>query len=138
MIAPDTNVIVRIITKDDPDQASAAADALRSERLYLCKTVFLELEWVLRYCYGFGRIEVNRALRMLLGLENTVVEDRATITKALVRREAGMDFADALHLSSSSDADTFVTFDRRFVDAAAEQGGQPEVRLLGLDSSHFR
>jgi len=133
MIAPDTNVLVRIITKDDAIQAGLAADVLRSETIFLCKTVIMELEWVLRYSYCLDRTTVNRALTTLVGLENSVVEDAETVEMAIGHHANGMDLADALHLSSSYNADTFVTFDRKLAGAASryyrERG--PRVCLLG-------
>ncbi len=130
MIAPDTNVLVRIIANDDPTQAAIAADSLRSDTVFLCKTVLMELEWVLRYSYGFGRAAVSKALTMLLGLRNSVVEDCAVVERAVAWHAQGMDLADALHLSSNIEVDVFVTFDRKLSNAAAEQDGRPAVKLL--------
>ncbi len=49
----DTNIIVRLLTHDDPVQ-SAKADALfKKDHLFIPDTVLLETEWVLRYAYGF-------------------------------------------------------------------------------------
>jgi predicted nucleic-acid-binding protein len=133
VIAPDTNVLVRIITNDDTVQATLAADALRSETVFLCKTVIMELEWVLRYSYRLDRATVNRALTTLVGLENLVIEDAETVEKAIGQHAKGMDLADALHLSSSRNADTFVTFDRKMAGAASRYHRDTglTVRLLG-------
>lgn len=130
MIAPDTNVLVRIITNDEPSQAALAADCLRSDTVFLCKTVIVELEWVLRYSYGFDRTMVSRALTMLLGLRNSVVEDCSSVERAVSWHAQGMDLADAIHLSSSRHVDTFVTFDRKLSVAAARQPDSPTVTLL--------
>ncbi len=65
MIAPDTNVLVRVITGDDPAEAAEAAALLRSGPLWLAKSVVLETEWVLRHAYGFEPMLVNRALTTL-------------------------------------------------------------------------
>ena len=43
MIALDTNVLVRLITRDDPAQAEAAAEVMRSVSVWLPKNVVLEL-----------------------------------------------------------------------------------------------
>jgi len=133
MIAPDTNVLVRIITNDDAVQATLAADALRSKTVFLCKTVIMELEWVLRYSYRLDRATVNQALTTLVGLENSVIEDAETVEKAIEHHARGMDLADALHLLSSHNADAFVTFDRKMAGAASRyhRDTGPTVRLLG-------
>ena len=51
MIALDTNILVRVLTRDDPAQADLAAELMKSSDLFICKTVLLELEWVLRFAY---------------------------------------------------------------------------------------
>jgi predicted nucleic-acid-binding protein len=49
MIGVDTNLLVRILTDDDPMQARRAANVLQSGDIFITKTVLLETEWVLRY-----------------------------------------------------------------------------------------
>jgi predicted nucleic-acid-binding protein len=112
LIALDTNVLVRVVTRDDPDQLAAALEVMRAERLWVAKSVLLELEWVLRYAYRLDPEVINNTFGTLLGLPNLVLEDRMAVIKARSWRAQGMDFADALHLASSSDAERFVTFDR--------------------------
>ncbi len=51
MISVDTNLLVRILTNDDPIQARRAVRILRSDDIYIPKTVLLETEWVLRHAY---------------------------------------------------------------------------------------
>jgi len=46
------------------------------------------------------------------------VEDPQTVFQAVSWYEAGLDFADALHLASSMQADKFVTFDSAFIKKA--------------------
>lgn len=130
MIALDTSVIVRVLTRDDPQQAEVAARVMESERLWLCKTALLETEWVLRHLYKKGREEIDRAFRKLLGLRRLDVEDRAAVGRALFWYSQGMDFADALHLASSKGALQFVTFDRDLALAARGIADCPAVDLL--------
>ena len=112
MIAIDTNVVVRFLTNDDPAQANRAEKVLRTENIFLPKTVLLETAWVLQGAYGLARADVVLALRKLLGLAGIVVEDGPVIERALDWYERGVDFADALHVASSGAAEQFVTFDR--------------------------
>lgn len=130
MIAPETNVLVRVVTRDDERQAAVATNVLRSNDLYFAKSVILELEWVLRDSYGFDRGAVNRALTLLIGLENAIVEDTDAVERAVSLHSDGMDFADALHLASSGAAEELVTFDRRLADMGGTLEGRPAVRLL--------
>lgn len=112
MTAADTNVLVRIITKDDRAQAARAAAFLAAADLvFVPKTVLLELEWVLRGAYGFARAEIGIALDNLVNLRNVEIEDEDAVARALVWYRDGFDFADALHLASAGLARTFATFD---------------------------
>lgn len=113
MIAVDTNVVARLIVGDDPDQAKRAAALFRHEDIFIPKTVLLELEWVLRGAYGIERPLILTALLSMLGLPNVTAEDGARVASALRDYEAGLDFADALHIASSIEADRFVTFDEK-------------------------
>jgi predicted nucleic-acid-binding protein len=110
-VAIDTNLIVRVLTNDDPEQAKIAANLLQSDRIFIPKTVLLEVEWVLRYTYKLDRTAIHHAFQHLLGLPNLLVEDDASVKQAISWYSKGMDFADALHLASSSIADRFATFD---------------------------
>jgi len=114
MIAVDTNLLVRVLTGDDPAQARRAVKILESDQILIPKTVILETEWVLRYAYEIETSRIIEGLKKLLGLPNVSVEDPDTVTQAISWFEDGLDFADALHLASSKRADKFVTFDRAF------------------------
>jgi predicted nucleic-acid-binding protein len=130
MIALDTNVVVRLLTADDPAQVEAARRVLRSQPLFLSKTVVLETEWVLRYSYELGREAIGEALRKLIRYPRMEVEDLAAVTEALSWHAQGMDLADALHLASSGHADRLATFDRKLAATAAALHCLPRVQLL--------
>lgn len=127
MIAVDTNVLVRLLTGDDPAQTRLAADLFAQESIFIPKTVLLETEWVLRYRYELSPTVILTAFRKLLGLPQVTVEDSNALVEALARYEEGMNFADALHLASVGEADQFATFDARLKKRAETQ---VKVRLL--------
>lgn len=110
MRAADTNVILRLFAQDDPRQAAAARQAL-ADGFLVPKTVVLEFEWVLRGVYREPREKIVAAIEAILATANVVVEDMATVERALEWFSRGMDFADALHLASSGHVDAFVSFD---------------------------
>lgn len=130
MIAVDTNVLVRVVTRDDRDQARVAIEELRNRRIWIPKTVLLETEWVLRYSYRLDREVIAETVGKVLAYRKIEVEDREAVLKALGWYRLGMDFADALHLASGSPADELVTFDRSFASAAERLEAEPPVRLL--------
>jgi predicted nucleic-acid-binding protein len=86
--------------------------------VYVCTTVLLETEWVLRRGYRFSRERVIAALGAFAGLPRVTLEDPALIAKALDRTRRGIDFADALHLAKAQGCEAFVSFDQRLAAAA--------------------
>jgi predicted nucleic-acid-binding protein len=112
MIALDTNLIVRLLTNDEPQQAQKAARLIDRHQVYVPKTVLLETEWVLRYAYHLESGTINAAFRKLAGLKTLSVEDPLAVATALDWHAAGLDFADAVHLASSRAAQGFASFDR--------------------------
>jgi predicted nucleic-acid-binding protein len=131
VISLDTNVIVRVVTADEPDQLAAALEVMRSkEGLWLGKSVLLETEWVLRYSYKLSRKTILDTFIRLLGYPNLSLEAPSQVDLALDLFREGMDFADALHLAASAGADRFVTFDRELASAARRLGAVPAVELL--------
>ncbi len=129
MLAIDTNLIVRYLTADHPKQSPKARALIDSEDVFVCTTVLLETEWVLRSVYGLTSVEVARALGTFAGLASVTLEDAALIAKALDWTVGGMDFADALHLAKAEGCDAMVSFDRRFAKAATKLSNI-EVRTL--------
>ena len=115
MVAVDTNVVVRLLACDHAVQSARAEQIFRSSQVFIAKSVLLETEWVLRYSYELESETILHALRALLGLANVTAEDTTTVMTALTLLEQGLEFADALHIASSTPAERFVTFDRRLI-----------------------
>lgn len=120
MKAIDTNVVVRYLIGDDPGQVAKARVAIDTGSVFVSTTVLLESEWVLRSVYGLAREEVAKALRAFLGLPNVSVESPNLLIEALDRAEKGMNFADALHLGAAAHCEAMLTFDRGFIETAAD------------------
>ncbi len=121
----DTNVIVRYLTGGDPAQAAKARTVIGQKPVFVPRTVLLESEWVLRGVYGLPSAQVIPALRALAGLPGVSVEDAGLVVRAMDWAEAGMDFADALHLAAASECEGFLTFDKRFARLGKRLGGIP-------------
>jgi predicted nucleic-acid-binding protein len=118
VLAVDTNVIVRYLTGDDAEQFAKANALIRGEDVYVCTTVLLETEWVLRRAYRFSRARVIAALVAFAGLPRVTLEDPAGAANALEWARSGMDFADALHLAKAQGCEAFISFDQRFAAVA--------------------
>ena len=127
MIAVDTNVLVRLLTGDNPGQAAAARAAFALGPVWVSKTVLLETAWVLRSLYGFDEEAIRAAFLKLLGLHHVQAEDAGAVSKAIELSAQGIELADALHLSSRPAGSTFVSFDRALV-RRARRAGESRIR----------
>ncbi len=99
-IAVDTNVLVHLLTDDDPRQGAAARSLFAKEAVWIAKTVLFETGWVLRSLYGFEESAIREAFTKLLGLPKVRTEDEASVVAALALTAHGIEFADAMDLGS--------------------------------------
>lgn len=118
MVAIDTNIIIRFLTKDDDRQFQASYEIFSVEQVYIPDTVILEVEWVLRYAYDFSAKDICRVFRKIFGLSNVHLSDAQRIAQVVSWHESGLDFADAFHLANSQSCTQFKTFDDKFVKRA--------------------
>lgn len=121
MEAFDTNVVLRLVYRDDPEKADRASrawrKALESGGIFLTTTVLIELAWVLRVAARFDRRAIASALGDLCNSEGVTVEDHDRVRRALARfRTSAADFSDCLVLESAREAGALpvITFDERF------------------------
>ncbi len=114
MIAVDTNIVVRLLTRDDEQQYQKSLKLFQSQDIFIPDTVILEAEWVLRFAYKFQPYEICQALRSLFGLPNVSVVSAKLIQQTLEWHEHGLDFADAFHLAHSQHCAELHTFDEKF------------------------
>ncbi|MBR6021394.1 MAG: type II toxin-antitoxin system VapC family toxin [Kiritimatiellae bacterium] len=121
MIGLDTNVIVRYLAQDDPEQ-SAAATKVFEERIsrddpgFVSSVALCEVAWVLSRAYKVPRKVVGEALRGLLDAEELVVEHRECALRAWQRFLSGRaDFPDYLigEIGREAGAATTLSFDGR-------------------------
>jgi predicted nucleic acid-binding protein len=112
----DTNVLVRHLTGDPPDQAAAATAFLASaEELHLTDLVLAEVVYVLESYYKVPRKRVAELARAIIGFPATVVTDDALLLRALEVYEVDrLDFAEAylVACAESSGIRTIASFDR--------------------------
>ncbi len=118
MIAVDTNVVVRLLTRDDEQQFQKAAALFARQSIFIPETVILETEWVLRFAYRFESAAICDAFTKLLGLANVKTARPAVLAQAIELSRQGLDFADALHLAASQECSRLATFDTAFIKGA--------------------
>ncbi len=128
-IAPDTNILVRAVVRDDEKQAQAAARLLKDAELIAVSLPCLcEFVWVLRRVYNFGLQDISAALAALLDASNVVV-NRPAVDAGLAILNAGGDFADGLIAYEGSwlGGEIFVSFDKKAVSLIGKQGQQTKL-----------
>ena len=92
MLAIDTNIIVRLLTNDDHDQAARAKILIAENEVFVATSVLLETEWVLRGAYSQAKSDVIAALRAFAGLSTVKLEDPVRVETALTWAAGGHGF----------------------------------------------
>lgn len=120
MIGIDTNLLVRLLTADDPEQTlvarRAVGEAVRTGRVFVSLIVVVEAAWVLRKSYRFALEDVLTAFEELLVNLDFRFEEEHVVRDALsAARGTNVDFADCLiaRRNRAFGCETTLTFDRR-------------------------
>lgn len=115
MRAVDTNVLVRLATRDDAEQ-TAGAEAFIAAGAWVPQLVLAEAMWVLVSVYGLGPEKIATAVEMLLQHRDLTVQDADTVEAALeqFRKRPALGFSDCLILEVARKAGHLPlgTFDR--------------------------
>jgi predicted nucleic-acid-binding protein len=115
MRAVDTNVLVRLVTRDDAQQVKAA-EAFVAKGAWVPHLALVEAVWVLTAVYALRGREVATALDMLLNHRELTLQDSDAVRAALehFRRRPGLGFSDCLMLEVARKAGHLPlgTFDR--------------------------
>ena len=112
----DTNVLVRHLTGDPPDQAANATRYLAAaDKLLLADLILAEVVYVLESYYEVARTDVARALRAILAFPAVRVVDDPLLHRAVELYDVHrLDFADAYLVASaeSTGVGVVASFDR--------------------------
>lgn len=122
-LTPDTNVLVRVLTRDDEHQARIGEAALlRATTVALTLPTLCELVWVLSRGYRYEPPGIAMAIRVLIGGAGVVIDGPA-VDAGLAALDAGGDFADAVIAFEGRrlGGDVFVSFDRSAVALLASR-----------------
>lgn len=117
MHAADTNVLVRLIVRDDARQVRAA-EAFVAKGVWISHLVLAEITWVLESGYDCSSEQIGNAIDMFLNQDQVSVQDRDVVAAALAlfRKRPAVSFADCLILEIARKAGHLPlgTFDRSF------------------------
>jgi predicted nucleic-acid-binding protein len=116
MRAIDTNVLIRLLTRDDPRQV-ALAEEFVSKGAWVSHLVLAEATWVLSAVYDRSASEIAVAIEMLLKHDRLTVQDAEVVSLALAhfRKRPGLGFSDGLVVEIARKAGHVPvgTFDKR-------------------------
>jgi predicted nucleic-acid-binding protein len=116
MRAADTNLLVRIIVRDDPDQ-TIAAKAFVEKGVWVSHLALAETTWVLSRTYSFSSSEIVAVIELFLAHANVTLQDPDVVSAALehFRNKPALGFSDCLMLEIARKAGHLPlgTFDRK-------------------------
>lgn len=121
MFGIDTNVLVRFLLNDDPEQGAHVKKLIEEalatgQPVAVGLLVILETEWVLRSCAKIDKKAVITTLRMLLESRDLQIEHEDCLEHALYLYENNnADFADCLIATGykRTGCSAMFTFDRK-------------------------
>jgi predicted nucleic-acid-binding protein len=125
MRAVDTNVLVRLLTRDDARQVTAA-EGFVAQGAWVPHMVLVEAIWALTSVYKIDAQALATAVQMLLNHRDLTIQDGDTVAAALqqYRKKPGLSFSDCLVLEVARKAGhlPLATFDRRLAKLDGAQG----------------
>ena len=125
MRAVDTNVLVRLVTRDDRKQV-AAAEPFVSKGAWVSTLVLMEATWVLTAVYDLTHAEIATAIDMLLHHRDLTIQESDSVAAALdqYRNRPVLGFSDCLILETARKAGHLPlgTFDRNLAKLDGAEG----------------
>lgn len=129
-VSVDTNILVRAAARDNAQQATLAANILRSEEEIVVPVISLcEFVWVMRQAFKMRPSEIADSIRSLVESKNVVTNEPA-VEAGLAVLDQGGDFADGAIAFEGYwlGAEEFVSLDKQAVTILRSQGRK--ARLL--------
>ena len=124
MRAVDTNLLVRVLARDDVKQEKAALKYIAGG-VWVSLLVLAEVMWVMRTVYGCHRAQLHAFAELLLGHDDLQFENSDVAQRALdaFKQHSKLNFADCL-----------------IVEIARKQGHTPlatfDVAVSKIDGAH--
>lgn len=126
MIGIDTNVLIRHLTQDHPEQAKRASHLIEQtcsvdEPGYINRVVICEVVWVLERAYRYDRDVIAQCIETILRAADLRVENEKAVWQALASYQKGYDVADVLIgvTNQLAGVDKTYTFDKKAAEISA-------------------
>jgi predicted nucleic-acid-binding protein len=129
MIGLDTNIVVRYLTQDDPQQSRRATQIFNHQLTtaqpgFLSVVTMVETVWVLDRAYGLAAHEIAAALERMLQTDVLMIQnEQEAFTAMIALKEKRGTFADALiaALGAKAGCKHTLTFDQKALRLPAFQ-----------------
>ena len=125
MRAVDTNVLVRLVARDDREQV-AVAESFVSKWAWVSTLVLMEETWVFAAVYELTHAEIATAIDMLLQHRDLTIQEFDSVAAALeqYRNRPALGFSDCLILETARKAGHLPlgTFDRNLSKLDGAEG----------------
>lgn len=129
MIAIDTNIILRFLTRQPKAQFETARAMFRKGGLFVSTPVVMEVYFTLTgSVLAFSEAQALEALDAVLHLPGLQVQHADEVFTAIAYARQGVPFKDACVLAFSAQASRLVTFDKPFAKRAAKLNVKPKVQ----------
>src|ERR1041384_6376280 len=92
MRAVDTNLLVRLVTRDDPRQVALAEDFV-APGAWVSHLVLAETNWVLSSVYELEASKISGAIEMILNHRELSVQEPDVVTRALAHYRRSLPLA---------------------------------------------
>ena len=127
MIGLDTNILVRYLAQDDPEQSPRATHIIErrlseDRQGFISLITIVETVWVLDRVYGLSRLVIANAVERMLQADTLLIQNEQEVFTAMAALKSGIgSFSDALigALGAWAGCDATLTFDKK----AARLGG---------------
>lgn len=118
MIGIDTNILVRILVKDNEEQANLVLDFIKQNTspIVINSIIFCELVWVLESCYNYSKEEIVEGLLHVLKIKQFLIPEKEIIKQSLnLYRQTKIDFSDVLigYKNKLENCHYTITFDKQ-------------------------
>lgn len=124
MRAVDTNVLVRLLARDDDEQV-ALAEAFVLHGAWVSHLVLAETMWVLESVYALSHADLIDAIEMLMSGEKVTLQKHEVVSAALghYKESPSLRFTDCLILEIARDAghQPLGTFDKKLAKVSDAQ-----------------
>jgi predicted nucleic acid-binding protein len=127
MISLDTNVVLRFLLNDVPEQTKKATDVITSNKVYVTDVVVIEVIYVLEKVIQLSRKDIVELTTSFLGFAS-VVHNPLFLVGAIILygKHPSLSIVDCYAAAEAREyGNKLVTFDRRLVS----QGGEHVASL---------